>query len=99
MQLPSMKSLLRTLITILSLTPALHLQAQDDPLDYERALKQHQMKIFRYAQSLGTQSPTASQLKFDVTSYSLDLTIDAPPTPDFRRRIRARQGSANPGIA
>ena len=54
------------------------LRAQDNPLEYEQMLKQHQMKLARQFQSLASHSPTVGQDKFDVTYYDLGLSIDAP---------------------
>ncbi len=77
MKLFSRELSLLVLMLALSLTSVSRSFAQDDPLDYERALKQHQMKISRYAQSVGSHSPTTNQQNYDVTYYSLNLTIDA----------------------
>lgn len=78
MRVPFKELIRYLLVAVMSLTSVSRLSAQDDPLDYERTLKQHQIKISRYAQALGSHKPSANQQDFDVEYYSLSLSINAP---------------------
>jgi len=79
-----LKLFVRNLIWLVVATAALCVTAaatessgQDDPLDYERALKQHHLKLSRYVGALSSHVPSANQNQYDVTYYNLSFSIDA----------------------